>query len=275
MTQSFASRPQLSKTLSPAVPSNQTRFYQHWYQKKSGWRYYKYQYYDRFNLPSENAIYALIATFVGVYALKSFVPGFPDLSYSKDKSFIYLFTSSFDHADLGHLFTNCFFIYFMGSMFPASISAATVFAIFTLGGAGGSFLFEMYSSYQARRALAKGNILRYNMEQRSRSCGASGGIFSLLALETLMAPFRPILFMGIVPMRSWVFFVGLVGLDFAQVVYKEIRSEQGYPPSGRQIGNGAHIGGAFMGHVFYNLGIMRLRSRTVRDELEEIDASNI
>ncbi|KAK9379819.1 uncharacterized protein V2V93DRAFT_308973, partial [Kockiozyma suomiensis] len=229
----------------------QKRQYRHWYQKKTGWRYWKYQLFDRYNLPAEGVIYGLIASFVAVYALKSFVPHFPDLAYSKGRSYLYLFTAIFDHASLGHLFSNCLFIFFMGSMFPASVSAGAILSIFVLGGAGATLLSEAYSNFQANRALNQRNMLRYRIEQHSRSCGASGGIFALLAVETLVMPFRPILFMGIVPMKSWVFLAALLGFETYQIMAKEARWAAGAPPAGTQIGNAAHVGGAIMGTAMY------------------------
>jgi membrane associated rhomboid family serine protease len=152
-------------------------------------------------------------------------------------------TSVFTHVDIGHIFSNMFTVYFMGS-FLASAPVITPFRYLTIAlgsGLAGSagYLFNRYYQLQAQGPRAA---------DYTYGLGFSGAVMGISSVAACLAPHSRVLIYGIVPMPLWALVTGYAFYD-------------GYfvnNPNSR-IGHAGHLGGLAFGLVYYLARLRGLR----------------
>ncbi|KAK9239106.1 hypothetical protein V1525DRAFT_399169 [Lipomyces kononenkoae] len=236
----------------PSIQSLQTRSYQHWYNRQNSLQRLVFNFKT---LSFAQVCYGLIGTFVAVYALKSLVPGFPRLYYSGSGSPWYTpITCMFDHANLGHLFSNSLFLFCLSTIFPYGITSTAAIAIFVAGGLSGLMVSTMLAQHNEKKALANRHFARFGFERHRAVMGASAAIYALTAVQTFINPFGRIALYGIIPMSNWMFLAGIVTFDLYGVLQNQALSSKGsVPAGGANIDNAGHLGGFLAGMVAYVL----------------------
>ncbi|KAK9325856.1 hypothetical protein V1517DRAFT_312815 [Lipomyces orientalis] len=236
----------------PGTPVIQQRFYQHWYNRQTRFQRLLFTFK---NLSFAQVCYGLIGVFVAEYALKSLVPGFPRLYYYGSGSPWYApITCMFDHANIGHLFSNSLFLFCLSTIFPYGITSTATVAIFVAGGLSGLLVSTMLARHNEQNALQKGHFARFGFERHRAVMGASAAIYALTAVQTFINPFGRIALYGIIPMSNWMFLAGIVTFDLVGVVRNQALSSHGsVPVGGSFIDNAGHLGGFAAGVAAYVL----------------------
>ena len=105
------------------------------------------------------------------------------------------FTYMFTHADLGHVFYNLVWLYFMGQAFQVVLGSGRIFFVYVLGGIGGALAFLLFGALFPHLG---GNIL----------IGASASVMAIAVAIGFYAPEMPVnmLFIGEVKIK-WVVLV--------------------------------------------------------------------
>ncbi|KAK9331996.1 hypothetical protein V1520DRAFT_336139 [Lipomyces starkeyi] len=230
----------------------QKRFYQHWYNRQTPFQRLLFTFKS---LSFAQVCYGLIGTFVAIYVLKSLVPGFPRLYYYGSGSPWYTpITCMFDHANIGHLFSNSLFLFCLSTIFPYGITSTATIAIFLVGGLSGLLVSTMLARHNEQKALEKGYFARHGFERHRAVMGASAAIYALTAVQTFLDPFGRIALYGIIPMSNWMFLAGIVTFDLFGVLRNQALSSQGsVPVGGSFIDNAGHLGGFAAGVISYVL----------------------
>lgn len=160
-----------------------------------------------------------------------------------DHRFWVLITSVFSHHAFFHLFINMYVLIGFGSILLRFMSPFTFLNFYltagVLGSFGHAFLSKMLMDAPEVPAL-----------------GASGAIAGIILLFSLLFPKEKLLLLGIIPIRAIWGALIVVGID----VWGLIAQSKG---GGYNIGHGAHLGGAFMGiiwYLYYRFKAKRLRS---------------
>jgi membrane associated rhomboid family serine protease len=140
-----------------------------------------------------------------------------------------LLTSAFSHNNFLHLGINCYVLY-QFAPFLLSVIGTKRFMGFYCGSAVASSVASiLYKS---------GN----ESKRRQGSLGASGSVYSMMAVTTLLQPGMSVALFGIVPLPISLAFAGMVGWD----VYSLMRA------SGNSYTDSAgHLGGALGGYLYY------------------------
>ncbi|KAG9192165.1 hypothetical protein G6011_10899 [Alternaria panax] len=154
-----------------------------------------------------------------------------------------MLTSVFTHVDIGHIFSNMFTVYFMGS-FLASAPIITPFRYLTIAlgsGLAGSvgYLFNRYYQLQAEGPHAR---------DYTRGIGFSGAVMGISTVAACLAPHSQVLIYGIVPMPLWALVTGYAIYDGYYVNSTNSR-----------IGHAGHLGGLAFGLVYYFARLRGLR----------------
>lgn len=157
-----------------------------------------------------------------------------------------LITSVFSHNMFWHLFMNMFVLNSFGPILEKTLGLKRFLKFYFVAGIISSLSHAMVSAW----ILHKPDL---------HALGASGAISGIIILYSLMFRRQKIYIFALVPVPAiWGAFL-LVGLDIWGLV---AQAQGGSLP----IGHGAHLGGAFVGAVYYFL-MIRNRHRMPREIL--------
>lgn len=148
-----------------------------------------------------------------------------------ENRFWVLLTSVFSHNAFFHLFINMYVLIGFGSVLLRFMSPLTFINFYLTAGLMGSFAHAFFS------------YLLLNSPQ-TPALGASGAIAGIILLFSLLFPKEKLLLLGIIPIRAIWGAILVVGID----IWGLIAQTKG---GGYNIGHGAHLGGAFMGIIWY------------------------
>lgn len=151
-----------------------------------------------------------------------------------------LLTSVFSHNMFLHIFLNMFVLNSFGPIIYQTLGRNKFIGFYLLAGIFSSLCHAVVSAFILGRPELP-------------ALGASGAIAGLILLFSLLYPKEKILIFGIVPIPALYGALAFIGLDIWGLV-----AQAG--GSGLPIGHGAHLGGSFIGIVYYFL----IRKRLVR-----------
>ncbi|KAL1800363.1 hypothetical protein ACET3X_000705 [Alternaria dauci] len=209
---------------------------------------------------NEAILYGLMGTNIAVFGYAYYVKeqarqGYPrpfenfmkkmtlNLTAFQQGNYLSLLTSIFTHVDIGHIFSNMFTVYFLGSFLAnAPIITPVRYLTIALGsGIAGSvgYLFNRYYQMQAQGPRARDN---------TRGLGFSGAVMGISTVAACLAPHSQVLIYGIVPMPLWALVAGYAVYD-------------GYylNSTNSRIGHAGHLGGLAFGLVYYFARLRGLR----------------
>lgn len=137
-----------------------------------------------------------------------------------------LLTSTFSHADVGHLATNMIGLYFFGHQICEVLGNKRFLGLYLASGVLSSL----------------GAVLEQKREGRSSfNLGASGAVNSITAMSVLLFPRSTLLIFGIVPLPAWV----AGSLFISRDAYSWLTDRRD------GIGHFAHLSGAFCGGLYF------------------------
>lgn len=236
----------------PRSSLTRPRLYSKYIPRNSGYRSYESQ------LKANNAVlYTLMGTNIAIFGYAMYLKqqaqqGYQlplirflqkmTLNYSefKNGSYLPLLTSTFTHLDLGHIFSNMFTVYFLGS-FLASAPVITPLRFLTIAlgsGLSGSvgYLVNRYYQLQAQGRGA---------QDRTRGMGFSGAVMGISSVAACLAPQARVAIWGIIPMPLWALVAGYAVYDGYYLNSADTR-----------ISHAGHLGGLAFGLAYY---VARLR----------------
>jgi membrane associated rhomboid family serine protease len=129
-----------------------------------------------------------------------------------------------------HLGINCYVLY-QFAPFLVSVIGAHRFAGFYTGSAVISSLASVL------------NQTKYEKRHIQGSLGASGSVYSMMAVTTLLQPGMSVALFGVLPLPITVAFAGMVGWD----VFSLLRSSM----NNSITDSAGHLGGALGGYLYY------------------------
>ncbi len=142
-----------------------------------------------------------------------------------------LVTAAFSHSFLIHFIFNMLVIHSFGRVLEVTLGAGKFLSLYFIAAVFSSLTHALVSAY-------------FIHEPAQAALGASGAASGVILLFSLLYPKEKILLFGIVPIPALVGALLFIGLDvwglFAQA-----------GGGGLPIGHGAHLGGAFIGILFY------------------------
>lgn len=142
-----------------------------------------------------------------------------------------ILTSVFSHNAFLHIFINMFVLHSFGTIIIQIVGRKSFLKFFLIAGLGGSFLHAFTSAFLLDRP-------------ELNALGASGAIAGIILLFALLFPKKKILLLGFIPIGAIWGALLFIGLD----LWGLIAQTKG---GGLPIGHGAHLGGAFIGVVYY------------------------
>jgi rhomboid-like protein len=142
-----------------------------------------------------------------------------------------LLTSVFSHSSFFHFLINMFVLNSFGTVVLQSIGLKRFLRFYLVAGVFSSFCHAAVSAWVLRQPDLP-------------ALGASGAIAGLILLFALIYPKEKLLFFGIIPVPAIWGAVLFIGLD----VWGLTAQAGG---GGLPIGHGAHLGGAFIGILYY------------------------
>ncbi|KAM0717034.1 hypothetical protein Q7P37_006886 [Cladosporium fusiforme] len=158
-----------------------------------------------------------------------------------------LVTSAFSHQNFMHLLFNMIVLDAFSSAFVCAggigIGVAHVAGL-TLGSAAAGSLAFLWYRNNKRSSISGSNALSSPVVSHA-ALGASGVAMSFAAAATCLAPWQPMLLMGIVKLPMWALTALYFGIDL------------GFLGSNDGIGHEAHIGGAVSGLLYYGFFLRR------------------
>lgn len=152
-----------------------------------------------------------------------------------------LLTSVFSHQLLFHIFINMYVLYSFGSLIERLLGSGAFIRFYLVAGIFSSLAHSFVSAF----LIGDPSIA---------AVGASGAIAGVILVFSLLFPKEKILLFGIIPIPAIFGALAFIGLD----LWGLISQTKG---GGLPIGHGAHLGGAFIGIVYY---FFVLRSRFLR-----------
>ena len=142
-----------------------------------------------------------------------------------------LLTSVFSHNLVWHLFMNMFVLRSFGSLMEEILGPKKFLAFYLLAGAFSSLSHSLVSAF-----------LLGLPEQPA--LGASGAISAVVILFALLYPKQKLFLFAIIPVPALWGALAFVGLD----IWGLMAQAEG---KGLPIGHGAHLGGAFIGVLYF------------------------
>ena len=144
-------------------------------------------------------------------------------------------TSMFLHAGLAHLVANMISLIFVGGFIEKIIGKKRFLYVYFVGGFVASLFFVFLAGFFGNSALGE----RFFGNPMVLAMGASGAIFALMGLLTVLVPKMKVLLFFVIPMPMW---VAMIGLTF---VLWLLSASFSLP-----IGNTAHLGGLIVGVIY-------------------------
>lgn len=148
-----------------------------------------------------------------------------------------IFTSMFSHLMFWHIFANMITLSFVGNFVERIIGSKRYLKFYLISGIIASLLFILLSILFGNSPLGErlfGNPALFAL-------GASGAVFGLAGLITILIPRMKVLAFFIIPMPIWMAMVLFLGFFWILSAF-----------SGLPIGNSAHLGG-FLTGIAYGL----------------------
>ena len=142
-----------------------------------------------------------------------------------------LLTSVFSHNMAFHLLLNMFVLYSFGQVMEAVLGKKRFILLYLAAGLGGSVSHCLTSSYLIHNAALP-------------ALGASGAVSGILVTFSFLFPKHLVFILGLIPLPAFLAMLLFVGSD----LWGLISQTQG---SGLPIGHGAHLGGAFVGAIYF------------------------
>lgn len=142
-----------------------------------------------------------------------------------------LITSVFSHNMFLHIFLNMYVLYSFGSVILMTIGLKRFLLFYFVAGIFSSFAHAAVSAF----------ILG---QPELPALGASGAIAGIILLFSLLYPKEKILIMGIIPLPAIWGALAFIALD----IWGLVAQAGGH---GLPIGHGAHLGGAFVGIIYF------------------------
>ena len=156
-----------------------------------------------------------------------------------------LFTSIFSHSDPWHCFANMFTLYFFGSSSVAFLGATRFLGLYACSGLASSISCIAWANMSRGGFSGSRHGYRYGGRGSgvyfSPVLGASGAINGIVMHNIATFPKATVMLYGVIPLPAAVF-----GLMF---VLKDTYEFQ--TGTGGNTANIAHLGGAFMGLVYF------------------------
>lgn len=152
-----------------------------------------------------------------------------------DGYFWTLLTSAFVHLNPTHLFVNMLSLFFIGNLVEQIIGRKRFVWFYLLAGVVASIVFVALA-YAAPYVLYGPQIFGSVTES---AVGASGAIFGLAALLTVLLPKLRVLVFFVIPMYLW---IAMIVLLFGLWILSAV--------GGLPIGNTAHFGGLLLGLAY-------------------------
>ncbi|MEA3329186.1 MAG: rhomboid family intramembrane serine protease [Nanoarchaeota archaeon] len=146
-----------------------------------------------------------------------------------------LLISMFSHVYLWHLFANMITLMFIGGFVERLIGRKRYLRFYLISGIVASLFFVLLAYFFGGSDL--GRSLFGSPE--IFALGASGAVFGLAGLITVLIPRMKVLAFFIIPMQIWVAMVFFLGFFWALSVFY-----------GLPIGNSAHLGGFVTGMIY-------------------------
>jgi membrane associated rhomboid family serine protease len=138
------------------------------------------------------------------------------------------------HGGLWHLFGNCLFLYFFGTMVEGIVGPRRFAVLFGLGTVVASLLSLLLMGFVAPNAV---------------TMGASGGVMAIVVAAATFQPFATVLFIFI-PLPLWVMAAGYVLFD----ILPAIEALAGVARD--RTDHFAHLGGALLGFLAVKRGFV-------------------
>lgn len=148
-----------------------------------------------------------------------------------------IFTSMFSHVYFWHIFANMVTLTFIGGFVQKIIGPKRYLSFYLISGLIAGLFFVLLSVLFGNSEL--GRALFGSPELFA--LGASGAVFGLAGLITILIPRMKVLAFFIIPMPMWMAMVFFLGAFWILSVF-----------AGLPIGNSAHLGGFLIG-IFYGL----------------------
>lgn len=148
----------------------------------------------------------------------------PARVYDLDTRFYTPLTYMFTHGDLGHIFFNMLYLYFMGQIFASIVGEKRLWFTYLMGGLAGAALFIILA-----------NVL---YTDNAALLGASAGVTAVAVACAVYAPNMPVS----------LFFFGTFSLKWVVLIWFAVSTVIDF--SVNTGGKVAHLGGAFFGLAY-------------------------
>ncbi len=184
-------------------------------------------------------IFAWLIILVSLSVNQDFIKYFAlqPISFIHGKYLWTIFTSMFSHVFFWHIFANMITLSFIGGFVQRIIGPKRYLWFYLIAGLFAGLFFVLLSVLFGNSEL--GMTLFGSPE--IFALGASGAVFGLAGLITILIPRMKVLAFFIIPMPMWMAMVVFLGLFWVLSAF-----------AGLPIGNSAHLGGFLIG-IFYGL----------------------
>ncbi|EDU45912.1 GlpG membrane protein [Pyrenophora tritici-repentis] len=252
--------PKCTNTISSHKPSHLGLPSSRFYSRNLGGGARGYINYQAQETANKAVLYALIGTNVAVFGYAMYLKqqamqGYQlpfvkfmqkmslNLSEFQNGSYLPILTANFTHIDIGHVFSNMFSVYFLGS-FLASAPPITPLRYLTIAigsGVAGSIGY-LYNRHSLLQAEAPGT------RDTTRGLGFSGSVMGISTVAACLAPTTKVAIWGIIPMPLWALVTAYAFYDGFYLNSKESR-----------VGHAGHLGGLTFGLLYYFARLRGLR----------------
>lgn len=157
------------------------------------------------------------------------------ISFIQGKYLWTIFSSMFSHVFFWHIFANMVTLFFIGNLVERLLGRRRYFSFYLISGIIASLFFVLLSvafggTFWGERIFGSPEIF---------ALGASGAIFGLAGLITILIPKMKVLVFFIIPMPMWIAMVFFLGFFWVLSTF-----------AGLPIGNSAHLGGFLTGMIY-------------------------
>lgn len=156
-------------------------------------------------------------------------------SFVKGEYLWTIITSMFSHFYSWHIFANMITLLFVGGFIEKILGRKRYFMFYLISGIVASLVFVFLSVFFGQSMLGE----RFFGSPEILALGASGAIFGLAGLVTILVPRMKVLIFFVIPMPIWMAMVFFLGFFWVLSAF-----------AGLPIGNSAHFGGFLAGIVY-------------------------